>query len=76
MVNGKHHKADGKTPIFLHFYLSNFGILKTMSPLHPSPGANTGFLRQIMWKQARRIGDGAWEMPRSEVVREAVGKQS
>ena len=38
-------------------------------------GANTSFLRQITGKRARRIGDGTWEMPGVEVVREAAGTQ-
>ena len=38
-------------------------------------GAHTGFLRQITGKRAWQIGDGTWETPRAEVVREAAGTQ-
>ena len=34
-------------------------------------GTHTGLLIQLMGKQARRLGDGKWETPRAEGVREA-----
>ena len=39
-------------------------------------GSHIVLVRQIMGKQARRIGDGMWETPGEEVVLEAVGMQS
>ena len=39
-------------------------------------GTHTEFLRMIMGKRVRRLGDGTWETPGSEGVREAAGTQS
>ena len=39
-------------------------------------GGYIGFLRQITGKRAQLIGDGMWETPRAELVREAAGTQS
>ena len=39
-------------------------------------GTHTGFLRQIMGKQAWRLGDGMWDITEAEVVQEAAGIQS
>ena len=41
-----------------------------------SQGTHMGLLRQIMGKQSRRIVDGEWDTPGSEVVREAAGTKS
>ena len=38
-------------------------------------GMHTGFLRQITGKRGRCLGDGKWETPGAEGVREAVGMQ-
>ena len=39
-------------------------------------GTHTKFLQLIMGKQARRLGDGTWETPGAEGVREAAVTQS
>ena len=39
-------------------------------------GSHTGLFRYIMGKRARRIGDGMWDTPGIEVVRETAGTQS
>ena len=36
-------------------------------------GTHTEFLRLITGKKARRLGDGTWETPGEEGVREAAG---
>ena len=38
-------------------------------------GTCTGLLRQITEKREWNLGDGAWEMPRAEGMREAAGMQ-
>ena len=39
----------------------------------PYIGTHTEFLRLITEKRARRLGDGTWETPGVEGVREAAG---
>ena len=39
-------------------------------------GTHTDFLRLIMGKRVSRLGDGTWETPGAEVVREAEGTDS
>ena len=38
-------------------------------------GTHTEFLRLITGKRSRRLGDGTWETPGAEGVREAAGTQ-